>query len=686
GAALLLLLLLLLGSSSARAAVDPCPNAEFRKGLGAFLPGCRAYEKVSPNDKGGFDIGQTPSFSGPQASAPGTGLDDGNRADIDPLNAGPATVDGSRVAYFGQGSFAGATSGGIVMQQYVAVRQNAGWQTTPILPRFTSRFTVYGARPSLLSGDLSRSYLGAVSAVLEGDPDGDPAAANLYLRDNFSGAVERIATAPSVQYPAGSSDLGRVVFGSSEVLTAEPGQPELADKVYEYSSGQLRLLSRRPVDDTPFQGAAAVGGSERSHDGAVSADGRYVYFTATDGPPGSATGIYRRGAGVTELATPSKRTLPDPDVAAAKNFKVATPDGNRLFFTSAVNLTDDANPAGEDLYRYDFDADRMVDLSAGTVGTEAAGVLGVLDISDSGDRAYFVASGQVVPGQGVPGQPNLFLWQDDGTAQGAVRFLATLSPDDAADWGRGPVASQRTAQATPDAEQLVFASRGNLTGFDPLGTRQLYRYDVGAGSGGGGLACISCASPPAGSSLLPLTGIFVGSSLPRAISDDGRRVLFSSPQPLLARDGNGVWDAYLWEDGKLFLLSSGSDGTDSFAWSMGADGEDLFFRARSRLVPSDVDTLADLYVARVGGGLESQQATPLPSCDGEGCQPSTPPPSAGAGVLSALSGGSGNLKEKRRKVRRCHKGERRAKSPRGKVRCVKTKQAHAGRRGQGAKR
>ncbi len=52
---------------------------------------------------------------------------------------------------------------------------------------------------------------------------------------------------------------------------------------------------------------------------------------------------------------------------------------------------------------------------------------------------------------------------------------------------------------------------------------------------------------------------------------------------------------------------------------MSSSGEDIFFRTADQLVPQDVDTEADLYDARIGGGFPAP-ASLLPSCSGDACQ------------------------------------------------------------------
>jgi hypothetical protein len=116
---------------------------------------------------------------------------------------------------------------------------------------------------------------------------------------------------------------------------------------------------------------------------------------------------------------------------------------------------------------------------------------------------------------------------------------------------------------------------------------------------------------------------------PRPVTDDGSRVAFTTPASLVPRDTNGRLDAYLWEDGQLYLLSSGTSPDDSYAFAISASGDDAFFRTRQSLVGQDGDTLIDLYTARVGGGFASQQNEPAAGCEGETCQgPLVPAPPA----------------------------------------------------------
>jgi hypothetical protein len=604
------------------AAASACQNEEFRKGFGAELPDCRAYEQVSPVDKGGFDVGNIP--------------------DTNQAAGGPATVDGNAVAFHSFGAFADTPWGGVGTLPYLSRRDANGWGTTWLMPRPLGGSGVIATSVPAFTPDLSRSIVFSGVPLTEEGGDRN----NFYRQDHSTRNLDLLAGfSTTTQAIEASDDLDHVALATQSELGAFPGAPDSNTlKVYEIAGDEIRLASREPGTDAPFQTASVLGSNlgTRSSAGAVSNDGDRIFFTSPSN--GNDRVIYRRdGGSSTIVASPSQRTVLDPAGAKAKVFQVATPDGNRVFFKSVERLTDNANSpinpvASEgDLYRYDAAEDELLNLSAGTEGLARAEVEGVVGISDDGDRAYFAARGQVVPGQGAPddGRPNLFLWEADGTADGRVRFIATLaetlSPNNPLDLTNWSWDTDRTAQTSPDGRYLIFRSFANITGYDPADTGQVYRYDASGDGGNGELACLSCdeSHPPAGSAEVP-TKLSAGGRLggfPRLLSSNGRHAIFSSPNQLLPQDTNGKYDAYMWEDGELHLLSTGQGSDDSYAFSMSASGADVFFRTRDQLVPADGDTLLDLYTAHVGGGFASQQDYPAPDCAGEQCKglPTVPP-------------------------------------------------------------
>lgn len=641
-----------------------CPNDELRQGAAAFLPDCRAYEQVSPTDKNGFDVQSAGELANNPAVSP------------EIVEAGGvAAGDGSAVAFRSDGPFADAAFGGNFRHFYLARRDATGWQTRSLLPRVTPAANGTGSYSvAAFNPDLSASLLYVSNSTLLDDPA--ERTDNLYLRSNVSGLTTLLAASPTIltgsagSLIAASADLDHAVFATASKMSGEPGQPEIEDKVYEATGGIVRLVSRQPGDDSPFLTYSGIGDSNglgRSAEGAVSDDGASVFFANPSDALFGPRVLYRRSGGATVVASPSKRTPPDPNQWPIA-FQMATGDGNRVFFSSPRRLSDDANEypfSGElgDLYRYDFVADRLVNLSAGTSGVDPANAT-MVGASADGGRTYFVATGQVVPGQGdAAPAPKLYLWEDDGSAQGAVRYVATLStvdpggasfPRDSDNWSWE---GKRRSQVDADG-RLVFQSRADLDGpggFDPAGTAQVYLYDPAAAGGAGDLACVSCppSGVPAGSALVAARENGFGRDRPRFLSADGRQVFFTSPDPLAARDANAKLDAYVWQRssaageplaGTTSLLSTGRSGDDSFFHGATADGRSAFFRTREQLVAQDRDTLEDLYVASVDGGLAAQQDEGQPACQGDACQgPPVPAPEPRGGATESFDG-AGNLR------------------------------------------
>jgi hypothetical protein len=666
----------LLGSGASSAgAVEPCPNSQFRLGAGANLPDCRAYEQVSPVDKNGGDII----------------VNRGSGSSVAPLGAGySASPTGDRAIFSAETEFAGASSGGSLVETiYIAGRGPDGWVTEELAPRVTPAAARRDLR--LSSPDLSHSLLTSDGELQLDPPHPSEGDVNIYSRDNLTGAVTMwFGVEGSIQDPTVSTSWDRVVFGDRALLTTDPGVLAEPLKVYEKVGDQpARLVSVLP-DGTPSQSETAVGGRmERfaSTVGAVSDDGSHVFFSEISA--GQGQGIYRRSNGTTTLlVSPSKRATVDSAEATGEVFRLATADGNRILFTSGSMLTDDANtgPSGEfnfrpgnDLYRFDIEADELVDISATAIGNGAE-VQGVLGADAEAERVYYAAKGEVIPGQGTPGQANVYLWEDDGSPGGTNRFIASIapykpgtidSPESLGDSSNWSLDSASTARVTADGRYLLFQSAASIPGGEEGGLTQVYRYDAEADGGAGRLDCVSCNSggetPIGPAAVTPGAFGLQYRELPRNLTEDGR-VFFTSKDALLPADTNGQDDVYAWTEGELNLISTGTSPRGSNFNNASLDGSSVLFYTSDALVPQDGDDLVDLYDARVNGGLASQFAVPHPGCSGEECRGAVTPPPASQSPLTPSFSGPGNAKP-----RRCPKGKRKVTLRNGKTRCVKRK-------------
>jgi virginiamycin B lyase len=389
-------------------------------------------------------------------------------------------------------------------------------------------------------------------------------------------------------------------------------------------------------------------------------------------------------------------------------------DGSHLYWSTHPHPIEIINP-GNDLYRYDASTDDLTDLTADPAHVNGAEVQGVIGASDSGSYVYFVANGDL-DGEGGPattgnchksggyfsysGTCNLYLAHG-----GAFIFIARLSPSgpfqlsDAANWapnaygGGGNTAAQvmDVGRVSGDGQTLLFRSQRQLGAFANGGVPEFYRYRFGDPEP---IVCVSCNAngaapigPPTLRSIEPgsLSTESNGSFLLRNLSADGNRVFFESPDKLDLADVNGdagcpqvangvsavraCQDVYEWEangtgscqsaPGCLYLLSAGDGPGPSFFADASASGDDAFFFTRDALVGQDQDDLVDVYDARAGGGLASQNPpTPPVPCEAGGCRDGTGESPNAQSPGTSYFHGSGNPKPNRSHKRHRHKNRR----------------------------
>jgi hypothetical protein len=423
---------------------------------------------------------------------------------------------------------------------------------------------------------------------------------------------------------------------------------------------------------------------------------------APDPQQAGITELYDRidGSSTVEVSAPAAGAEPSKcetkaGVCAAEpaRFWAASADGSVVYFTSSAALTRESytgtetrspeqeqeeeetgerieNP-GTDLYRYDVGSGALSDLTVDGENPEdpnGASVLGVVGASTDGSYVYFVADGDLAAGA-TSGQPNLYVSHQPAQGAATVSFIATLqAPEeeelenieasragpafqyhsDVADWTAHPTESQ--AYVTPDGRHLAFMSVMALTGYDNHdqtsgeADHEVFEYSAETGQ----LACASCDA----SGAPPLGSAFLGAKLderastpfhqPRSLSDDGSRLFFSSPDPLVPGLSGATAAVFEYEDGAAQLISGTEGGSDDMFLDASASGDDVFLATRQRLAASDADELVDVYDARVDGGLPAVPAPP-PPCQGSACQEPFSSPAAFAAPVSALFTGPGNL-------------------------------------------
>jgi hypothetical protein len=437
------------------------------------------------------------------------------------------------------------------------------------------------------------------------------------------------------------------------VLTQCPAQLYVSQRAED---GHLTRWISRPEDGLLGQQAASLLGQARFE--GASGDGDKVFFRTNspltaDDPNG---GVQVPGGVISGIASNNSWDLymydvpddPDADPGDGTLTRVSagptgTGDGNGL------QASDGGFPLGQGMLRA---------------------------VSDDGMRAYFVVSGALpgVPGPSngtstAPGgsattadATNLYYYDARSAQADRWRFVtrlprstSTAGPSACASTGTrsgGPLrvaagpspevivdGNRNCVRATADGTFVTFWTTGRLTADDPdNSTGDVYAYDATAdrltrvsapqGGIGGTYTCDSVAGMqcfgdggyddmgPATRVPMPALGVVTDPS----VSGD-RIAFFQSRSRLVAEDVDDAFDVYMWRNGGLSLVSTGASDTDgAFYKGNSADGKNVYLVTRDRLTWQDVDAVADVYSARVDGGIEAPVVPVLCGVLGGDCQ------------------------------------------------------------------
>ena len=136
-------------------------------------------------------------------------------------------------------------------------------------------------------------------------------------------------------------------------------------------------------------------------------------------------------------------------------------------------------------------------------------------------------------------------------------------------------------------------------------------------------------------------------------------------------------------EGCIYLISTGKSPFPSFFADASESGDDVFFFTRQGLVGQDTDELQDVYDARVGGGLASQNPPPPNPClSTEACHEGTPPPPAAQSAGTETFVGPGNQAQKHKKPKAANKGKKPKKHKNEKKKGKGKKQKRANTKGR----
>jgi len=644
----------------------PCANVEYRTGLSANLPDCRAYELVTPAETNGL------SPLAALSDSPGAGF---NNWLATPRGAGA----GESLSYFTTGTLPGFEGNGL-FDGYRAKRgagehPKAGWTSDLVGPSYQESAPGLSlpAQRGVAADQLYSFWLNRPEQDLEGAlPEG------VYLRMPDGTASPECMLEPQNQLDfelVGCGSLGTDSKATSQFISAggthvifsskahlEPATPLAADNteaIYDRTAGAstATVVSLKP-------GGAPFGATENAVYVAATEDGSAVVFKV-----GTKLYLSREGQ-TTEIA------------AGTNTFAGVSEDGTHVFYTDVAN----GSTPGE---LYAFDAETQV-------STKVAKASIFVNVSPAGSHAFFTSKEVLDEAEeGTLGVDNLYAWDAETEA---IRFIAVLVPQDFVSFagraemnlGRWTTAinpgthigrADSPTRATPGGEVFLFQSHARLTAYENEGIGEIYRYDPAA-EPGERLLCVSCdpsGAAPSADALLEDVNFGSGgrtTTLIANLTDDGQETFFQSSDRLLPEDANSVKDVYEWQakgtgsckrdGGCLALISSGQGESDSFLYGMSADGHDAFFRTREKLVGADVSGSPSIYDARIEGGIPDLPAEA--PCQGDACQGSgsTPPT-----LPAPASTGSGDGNAEPEPPPPCAKGKHRVKG-----RCVAKHHKH----------
>jgi hypothetical protein len=646
-------------TTAGAAASGACPNEAIREEQhSTYLAECRAYEMVSPPDKNGGDI---------QGDLPGV----------------QSSADGGGVAYVSHASFGdtlGSGPGGLT--SYLSRRGANGWSTKGITPTPRADASQVYAEGTVLLGysdDLNRVVVYGYD--LPGAEQSGPQLPNLYLEDTSSRTLQLVSrplaglpVSPQERFqwagPLTVPNSGGI-SSDSRHLAFKAGFPLLPDapvgSVYSWDDGTLHLASILP-DGAPANGAelALAGLGYRQ---SVSPDGSRVFFTA-EGQ------LYMRVNHSTTVLISESENPAFSGASEGVILKQVTDDSRHVIFDTASPLVREDRDSGPDLYLYTDGPDPQHEKNLTLIpegyppGEETANVE-VIGSRADGSQIYLWLNSTIRLTEGgtsaevasnVAEVPEFKLENYAFAATASLPGAARVSPD-------GRYLSFYT-DLTPTKNGTPVAETGGYR------RQEFYLYDSVRDS----LRCVSCPTSGAGTGDASIGGT-VTDIAPRGVvlglrptflADDGR-TFFSTSEPLVPEDTNGLTDAYEFEpsNGRVALLSSGK-GTYPASFSTASpNGLDAFILTRQRLVGSDSESLVDLYDVRLDGGFPEPQAAPSP-CDGDGCQGFLAPPPEAAGPGTAAATGH-NVHRHRRL---CRKRRHRGRPGRKKGRCVTRKHDH----------
>ncbi len=612
-----------------------CSNTGFRTGLSASLPDCRAYEQVTPVEKGGA---QEPFHYRAGIESAVLAGEDGEHA----------VLEAPEVNYGGSGAHAGGSP-------YLFSRvEGEGWLVTDGAPQ--PETGIESVVPQVYSSDLTRIAFESAYAPSELSESSNVE----YKIGLVGGPYVTVATVPREDlveddnrgiangWVAANAGFSKLVLQTADrtLLGSTPTGTVSGPDLYEYTvQGGLQQLNVEEVDGETVTigscGARMVSGQEdpegkhiASSSHSISPDGSRVFFEAV--PSGGCSGahdLYMRVDG--------SRTVN----IGAYTFVAADADGTRLVLS---------NEKGE-LAGYDSVSETFETESSEAMAEER-------ELSFLG-----------IPVQFEPQENNTFARPD----------YTYWKPQGGGEAGDVQVYRYDRAEHTVECISCV-------SSFDPEPKHEAFLQDVeGLPEVDGGLPNYTAVSGNGDFAFFTTVAALVPQDVDGEVTPGPRENVGGHVSPST--------DVYEWRaggvdgcglvQGCLALITDGRGGYLNLLLGTADEGRDVFIYTRSNLVPEDHGSEGGLgegnvYDVRMGGGF----AGPVPpsvECEGDAC--STPPSAPADLTPSSLTfTGTGNFvgEQPKKVVKKTKKKAKKTKTKKTREKANRAK----GKRGQRAKR
>jgi hypothetical protein len=588
----------------------PCENERFRSGPSAKLPDCRAYEQVTPHDKGGA---VDPFHYGLQLANSGALIgEDGNHV-----------VYNGRFTHWGSGTAAGSSP-------YFFARTETGWLMTAGTAQPEAGIASYF--PEIYSPDLTQFAFsaswatspsetpGVISPNLEfkvGPPGGPYVTVASVPRKEVEQSGARFAEVGG--WVAASADFSKLVLKLEDhtLLGPSTGTKSGSD-LFEYSEGQLRQLNVIGVAPGATIGScgasmaigrAEVGGAEGGGRGSsstrhsVSADGRRVFFRAVPGKVCSEpTHLYIRTAGAETVDIGAYAFL----AANAAGTEILLEDGAGglfLYDTEAASAKHLVSAEEQSA------ADEAVEIAAARYSFGIPGELG-------GYTRFFVNylhAGSALFGTKADLVGQLYRYDSVEHLVECISCASPFDPEPGHPSFTEPfpfnIQAENSQSNNGVPNQIRTSANGDYAFFDTVNA--LVPQDVDGE-----------VEPD-----INLNGEF-------------QSIVISPSSDVYEWRRSGL-DGCAHLQGCLSLISSGRGGKLVLLLGATRSGRDVFFSTASQLGPNDNDVALDIYDARIGGGEPPAPPRPV-ECEGDACSTPAPAPNDPTPSSSTFHG-PGNL-------------------------------------------